>query len=93
MEDILVPLAGMATAVILLFPLVRAGVNFIERKTRGGGDSDKLGALREDLEVLQDRLEMLERSEDRIADIEERLDFAERLLAQGRAAPQIEDHE
>ncbi len=91
MEDILIPLAGMVTALILLTPLVRAFARLLERKTRAASEVGKLDSLREDLEVLQDRLDAIERSEDRIAELEERLEFAERLLAQRPEAPQIGD--
>jgi len=80
--DILVPIAGMATGLLLLLPVVRAVVRITEKKLVGGSDSGQLEALREELAAVQDRLDRFEYSDDRIADLEERLDFAERMLAQ-----------
>ena len=38
-----------------------------------------------DLDLLHDRLARLEETEHRLAEVEERLDFTERMLAEGRA--------
>jgi uncharacterized coiled-coil protein SlyX len=43
---------------------------------------------RRDLDALDARLDDLDNAEARVAELEERLDFAERLLAQKRAEPQ-----
>ncbi len=80
--DILVPLAGMATGVLLLLPIVRSVVKIAEKRLMGGTESDKLSELREELRAVQDRLERVEFADDRIAELEERLDFTERMLAQ-----------
>jgi hypothetical protein len=42
-----------------------------------------------ELEEMRARLDEGERARDRIAELEERLDFAERMLAQQREAPRI----
>ena len=91
LEDILVPIAGMTTGLILLFPLVRAGVRVFERKHSGQGvESEELLNIRDDMRSLQDRLDQMEHADDRITELEERVDFAERLLAQHRDAPRVE---
>jgi len=79
--DIFVPIAGMATGVILFLPLVRAIVRHIERKSQASrGEVD---ALRDDVQALRERvLQLSESLEGRLLDVEERVDFAERLLAQ-----------
>ncbi len=87
--DVLVPIAGMATGLLLLLPIVRAAVRIAEKKLAGGSDSDEVATVREELRVIQDRLERVEYGDDRVAELEERLDFAERLLAQHREAPRV----
>jgi len=79
--DIFVPLAGMATGVILLLPLVRALVRHVER--RAYRPSGELDALRDEVQALREGVSQLSESvERRLLDVEERVDFAERLLAQ-----------
>jgi hypothetical protein len=46
-------------------------------------------ALEAELEEMRARLDEGERARDRIAELEERLDFAERMLAQQREAPRL----
>lgn len=45
---------------------------------------DKVSALAEEVESLRSRLNEVEAQQSHIAELEERLDFAERLLAQSR---------
>lgn len=87
--DILVPIVGMATGVVLLLPLVRAVVRISERKLLGRDDNEELRSLRNEVRVLNERLERVEFGDDRVAELEERMDFAERILAQQREAPRI----
>jgi Tfp pilus assembly protein PilO len=63
---------------IVFFPLMRA---LAKRVERGAGEQ----ALQGELEELRARLAEVEATQHRLADIEERLDFAERLLARGPA--------
>jgi len=87
--DMLVPLAGMATGLILFLPIVKAGVRYLER--RGAvADHEQAAALREELRMLGDRLDAIEVDDSRLAELEERVDFAERLLAQQRDVPRVE---
>jgi hypothetical protein len=79
----------MATSVVLLLPVVLAGVRYFERKTRVNANQGELETLREDLRVVRDRLDAVDHGSDRIAELEERLDFAERMLARQREAPQL----
>ena len=86
--DILVPLAGMASGVILFLPLVRAFVRHLER--RGRGSRGELEALGDDVQALRERVVQLsETLEGRLIDLEERVDFAERLLARRDAPRQV----
>jgi Tfp pilus assembly protein PilN len=81
--DLIIPLAGMATACVLGLPVIRAVVRLIDRKSVGemGGQGE---ALRAEVEELRARLESQEEVGHRVAELEERLDFAERVLSQQR---------
>ena len=85
LEDILIPLAGMATGIILGLPLIRAFVRLLERKTQGG-DVTK---LEREVEELRSRVETAEDIRDRLLDLEERVDFAERVLTQAKEQQQL----
>ncbi len=85
----LVPLAGMATGLILFLPIVRAGVRYFEHRGQGGGTGDLMG-LREELCSVNDRLDAIEMDGHRLAELEERVDFAERLLARQKEVPRID---
>lgn len=87
---VLIPLTGIAATVVLCFPLVSAAVRHIERKSRGQPTSDEIRELREDLSLIQDRLASLDMSEDRLIDLEERVDFAERLITRERESRLVE---
>ncbi|HEX3927480.1 MAG TPA: hypothetical protein VHW65_05745 [Gemmatimonadales bacterium] len=71
---ILIMICSFATA--LAFPLVRAWSRRID--SRHGGDH-----LADDVAELRDRVAELEAASAHVAELEERLDFAERLLAKG----------
>jgi hypothetical protein len=79
----LIPFAGIAALVALGLPLVRGVVRYLERKGAGGGLEAE--ALRSEVDELRARLELVENSTGRLTELEERLDFAERLLTQQRA--------
>ncbi len=80
LEDILIPIAGMATGIILGLPLIRAFVQLLERKTQGG-DVTK---LEREVEELRARVETAEDIRERLLDLEERVDFTERVLTQAK---------
>lgn len=63
----------LAVTGVVLYPLARA----IARRIEGGGGR----AAREELEVMRQRLAELEEGQLRIAELEDRLDFQERVLA------------
>ena len=73
--DFLVPIAGMLTGVILLFPVVRAAVRVAEKKISGRTESQELLTLRDELQLVQERLDGVQYVDDRIAELEERLDL------------------
>ena len=68
--------AGLMAAA-LLWPLIRA----IARRIEAGGANAEMQA---ELESLRERVRMLEEMPPRMAELEERVDFTERIVAQGR---------
>jgi hypothetical protein len=77
---VFIVLGALAAAVIILWPLMRA----FARRVEGKGSVD--AALRAEMEQLQARLSEVEILHHRVAELEERLDFTERLLAQSHDA-------
>lgn len=80
----IVGVAFAGTVIMLFGPLVRA----LARRLEGRGPSTELLA---DVEALQGRVDQLEAGQSRVAELEERLDFAERLLAQTRAPGRLQE--
>ncbi len=71
-------LAMLATAVIIFLPLMKAWARRIEHRGLDAGE------FRAELEDLRIRVQELETERARFVELEERIDFAERLLTQGR---------
>lgn len=71
---LLMLIAALTAAVIILWPIMRAFGRRLEGKS---GDS----ALRAEVDQLRDRLGEVDTLHARVAELEERVDFAERLLA------------
>jgi hypothetical protein len=67
---------------ILVWPLIKAVARRIEA---GAATSD----ARAEIEGLHERVRRLEETQPRMAEIEERLDFAERLLAQSQQGARL----
>jgi hypothetical protein len=86
-NEVVMPLAGMAVGVILGLPIIKAIVRRLERRPDDAGpESAKLGA---ELSEIRQRLEAVENLASRVGEIEERVDFAERLLTQHREAGRL----
>jgi Tfp pilus assembly protein PilO len=81
---VMMTLLVMTAATIVLWPLVRA----LARRLEGRGAVD--AALRAEVEQLQHRLGEVDVMQGRIAELEERLDFTERLLAQSREPDRLQ---
>jgi hypothetical protein len=77
---VFIVVAALAASVIILWPLMRAFARRLEGK--GGVDA----ALRAEVDQLQARLGEVDVLHGRVAELEERLDFTERLLAQAHDA-------
>lgn len=75
---VIIALAFLAACAVVLYPLMRA----IGRRIEGRGTVDP--ALRHELDDLRTRLAEAESLQHRVMELEERVDFAERLLAQRR---------
>jgi Tfp pilus assembly protein PilN len=81
---VMIVLLVMTACTIVLWPLVRA----LARRLEGRGGQD--AALRGEVEHLQQRLGEVDQLQIRIADLEERLDFTERMLAQSREPDRLQ---
>lgn len=84
-EQVLV--AGMLLAVLIvlgkvIIPIANAYARRLEQSGTGAGHTAEL-------DDLESRVRHLEAREQRVAELEERLDFTERLLAQQREAPRL----
>jgi Tfp pilus assembly protein PilO len=69
---------GLLAATIILWPVMRA----LGRRLEGKGSADP--ALRAELEQLQHRLGEVDHLQQRVAELEERIDFTERMLARAQ---------
>ncbi len=76
----IVPLAGMATCIIISIGFFKTVRHLIDRKQPREGDRE----LRDEFADLQARIEALEGEHGRVDELEDRLEFAERLLIRGR---------
>jgi len=80
----LIALGFFAACAVVLYPLMRA----IGRRLEGKSASQD-PALREEIDRLTDRLGEVDALQHRVMELEERLDFAERMLAQRREAARL----
>lgn len=78
--ELIMAILGILVGGLLLWPLVRAWARRLER-----GSADP--ALKEEVEHLRARLAEMDGLQDRVAELEERADFAERMLTQGTPEP------
>lgn len=76
-DAVILLLCVAITLGVLVWPLIKAVARRIEA---GAGLAD----ARTELESLHDRIRRLEEAQPRMAELEERVDFAERLLTRGQ---------
>ena len=76
---LLIVIAALTATVIILWPIMRA----FGRRLEGRGGQD--AALKADIDHLHARLGEVDSLQSRVMELEERVDFAERLLAQGQS--------
>lgn len=81
-DAVLLLLCVAVTIGVLLWPLIKA----IARRIEAGASTAE---ARAEIDALHDRVRRLEESQPRMAELEERLDFAERLLAQAQPATRL----
>ena len=82
---VMIVLLVMTACTIVLWPLARA----LARRLEGRGGQDA-SALRVEVEHLHQRLGEVDQLQVRIAELEERLDFTERMLAQSREPDRLQ---
>ena len=71
---------AMIVAAVILWPVMRALARRLEGKSADP-------ALREEMDRLQHRLEEMDALHARMAELEERVDFTERMLTRGQESP------
>jgi hypothetical protein len=85
-NEVVIPLAGMATVLLISLSVVKAVARHLERRHESGvtagaaAGGPELDRLRSEVGLLRTQVESLE----------ERVDFAERLLTQERNRKQLE---
>ncbi len=84
---LLITLAVLAAGTIVLWPLMRA----LGRRIEGKIAADP--ALRQEVEDLRARLAEVDQLQHRVMELEERVDFTERLLAQQREPERLRQGE
>lgn len=82
-QNVIFPLVGMGMGVLTLFGLYRIVNRLIDRKDRGKLAAPD-GAIMQELERLRGKVESLEGTSLHLEELEERLDFAERMLTERR---------
>ena len=75
---LLIVIAALTATVIILWPIMRA----FGRRLEGRGATDP--ALKADIDHLHARLAEVDTLQSRVLELEERVDFTERLLAQSQ---------
>ena len=78
-----ITVAVLATLLLIVWPLIRA----LARRLEGGAASVELQA---EVDGLRNRVDQLEQASGRLAEVEERLEFAERMLAQAREPDRLQ---
>ena len=81
-EIVMLAVMGLASVTALGFGLMRSINRHLECKWKSTQGIDAAGVL-PDLEDLRTRLESIEDVQMRVTELEERVDFAERILSEG----------
>jgi hypothetical protein len=80
---VIIVLGILGTVALVLWPIIRA----LARRLEGSGAAAE---LQTEVDNLRGRLEQLEQGQVRFAELEERLDFTERMLAQSREPDRLQ---
>lgn len=86
-QEVVFPLIGMAMGAGVLYGVYRTANRLIGRKQ--AREALQGGAGSEEVENLRERVEALEELSYRLHDVEERVDFTERVLTQQRERDQL----
>jgi hypothetical protein len=90
-QNVIFPLIGMGMGGFVLFGIYRTVNRMLDRRHDArmlpGG-----GPMPEEMRRLEDRVAALEEQGQRLQELEERLDFAERILAKQGQRPLLGDH-
>jgi Tfp pilus assembly protein PilO len=78
---VLIIIASLVAATVILWPIMRA----LARRLEGKGTVD--AALKSEVDQIYHRLGEVDTLHGRVAELEERLDFTERMLARAPEAP------
>ena len=81
-ENVVFPLVGMGMATLAMFGVYRLAVRWIDRRHERALTAARGEAGDPELTHLRSRVDALEGVAERVQELEERLDFAERLLTQ-----------
>jgi len=85
-ELVMLSFTGILAGTIIVMQLVRTLGRYWERKAAGGARPEELTALQSELETLRSSVDGMRQ---RLGEVEERVDFAERLLARERPAERL----
>jgi hypothetical protein len=81
-EDIVLPLLGMGMGLFVLYNVFRLAHRALDQKHQR--DLARVTGAGPEVAELRERVERVEELAYRLQEVEERLDFAERMLASGR---------
>jgi len=90
-QNVIFPLIGMGMGTFVLYGIYRTVNRALDRRHEarqmvGGGE------MTVEVRRLEDRVAALEEQSQRVQELEERLDFAERILAKQGQRPLLGDH-
>jgi hypothetical protein len=88
-QNVVFPILGMGMGTFVLFGIYRIVNKFMDRRHEAHLGAGGAGVV-EELRRLQQRLEQLEEKAYRWEELEERLEFAERMLAHQTQRPLVE---
>ena len=83
-ENVVFPILGMGMGALFMFGVYRIAMRWIDRRHERLMLESGSGGASVEMEQLRGRVEQLEDVAARVQDLEERLDFTERVLAQQR---------
>ncbi|OGU22550.1 MAG: hypothetical protein A3K13_09865 [Gemmatimonadetes bacterium RIFCSPLOWO2_12_FULL_68_9] len=83
-QNVIFPLVGMGMGALFMFGVYRVAIRWIDRRHERLMAERGSGGGAGEVQQLRARVDALEESVGRVQELEERLDFAERILAQQR---------